>query len=211
MNHGLARLHELPLSLRLIGEIHAELLRGPPRRARDTRRVPPHQNWIGPKRCLPETGHVRPATGTRDEGGPLCARAVPLHRARATASDPRRPRPRPVREHPPIPRRQRTGRAPTDHLSARSWRRATGPAPVPELLPEATPRRVLRPPHGRPHQRRLEGWLRFFLRGVAETAREAADTAERISSCAKTIGLSFLPRQGQMASSCSRCYSSARS
>ena len=49
MNHGLARLHELPLSLRLIGEIHAELLRG----GRGERATPGEfrrtQNWIGPK------------------------------------------------------------------------------------------------------------------------------------------------------------------
>ena len=51
MNHGLKRLGELPLSLRLIRETHAELLRG----ARGGQRDPGHfrniQNWIGPRGC----------------------------------------------------------------------------------------------------------------------------------------------------------------
>jgi Fic family protein len=48
MNHGLSRLDELPLSLRLIREIHAELLRG----GRGSQATPGEfrrtQNWIGP-------------------------------------------------------------------------------------------------------------------------------------------------------------------
>jgi len=48
MNHGLERLEELPLSLRLIREIHAELLRG----GRGGRATPGEfrttQKWIGP-------------------------------------------------------------------------------------------------------------------------------------------------------------------
>ena len=48
MNYGLQRLDELPLSLRLIREIHAELLRD----GRGARATPGEfrttQNWIGP-------------------------------------------------------------------------------------------------------------------------------------------------------------------
>lgn len=48
MNHGLARLRELPVSVRLIREIHEELLRG----VRGSRLTPGElrrsQNWIGP-------------------------------------------------------------------------------------------------------------------------------------------------------------------
>ena len=51
MNHGLARLNELPLSLRLIREIHAELLRDG-RGSRFEAGVFRHsQNWIGPQGC----------------------------------------------------------------------------------------------------------------------------------------------------------------
>lgn len=51
MNHGLGRLSELPLSLRLIREIHAQLLegvRGGERAPGEFRRT---QNWIGPAGC----------------------------------------------------------------------------------------------------------------------------------------------------------------
>ena len=48
MNYGLQRLDSLPLSLRLLREIHAELLQG----VRGTEKQPGEfrtsQNWIGP-------------------------------------------------------------------------------------------------------------------------------------------------------------------
>ena len=51
MNYGLKRINELPLSLRLIKEIHAELTQG----VRGWDRTPGNfrktQNWIGPKGC----------------------------------------------------------------------------------------------------------------------------------------------------------------
>jgi len=61
MNHGLARLAELPVSVRLIREIHEHLLRG----VRGTRFTPGElrrsQNWIGPGGCaLNEATFVPP-------------------------------------------------------------------------------------------------------------------------------------------------------
>ena len=61
MNEGLARLEELPVSLRLIREIHAVLLEG----ARGSERSPGEfrssQNWIGPPGCtLAEATYVSP-------------------------------------------------------------------------------------------------------------------------------------------------------
>lgn len=61
MNYGLNRLVELPLSVRLIREIHAELMRG----ARGGRLTPGElrttQNWIGPGGCsLREASFVPP-------------------------------------------------------------------------------------------------------------------------------------------------------
>ncbi len=51
MNHGLGRLSEMPLSIRLIREIHAKLLEG----ARGSHLTPGElrttQNWIGPAGC----------------------------------------------------------------------------------------------------------------------------------------------------------------
>ena len=64
MNHGLARLPDLPVSLRLIREIHAELLRG----VRGSHLTPGElrtsQNWIGPSGCtLHEAVYVPPPPG----------------------------------------------------------------------------------------------------------------------------------------------------
>src|SRR5690606_18257367 len=61
MNLGLARLRELPVSVRLVREIHAELLRG----VRGGRLAPGElrrtQNWIGPGGCtLAEATFVPP-------------------------------------------------------------------------------------------------------------------------------------------------------
>jgi Fic family protein len=61
MNHGLKRLAELPVSVRLIKEIHAELMRG----VRGGRLAPGElrtsQNWIGPGGCtLAEATFVPP-------------------------------------------------------------------------------------------------------------------------------------------------------
>jgi len=61
MNHGLARLSVLPVSVRLIREIHAKLLRG----VRGSRLTPGElrrsQNWIGPAGCsLAEATFVPP-------------------------------------------------------------------------------------------------------------------------------------------------------
>ena len=51
MNYGLARLHELPLSVRLIREIHAELLRGVRGALLTPGELRRSQNWIGPSGC----------------------------------------------------------------------------------------------------------------------------------------------------------------
>jgi Fic family protein len=51
MNHGLARLADLPLSLRLIREIHAELLRDGRGSRFETGVFRHTQNWIGPSGC----------------------------------------------------------------------------------------------------------------------------------------------------------------
>ncbi len=51
MNKGLDRLKELPLSLRLIQELHAELLKEVRGRHRTPGEFRREQNWIGPKGC----------------------------------------------------------------------------------------------------------------------------------------------------------------
>jgi Fic family protein len=51
MNHGLARLNDLPLCLRLIKEIHERLLRGTRGGEKSPGEFRRTQNWIGPRGC----------------------------------------------------------------------------------------------------------------------------------------------------------------
>lgn len=61
MNHGLARLRELPVSVRLIREIHGELLRGVRGQHLTPGEIRTSQNWIGPGGCsLREATFVPP-------------------------------------------------------------------------------------------------------------------------------------------------------
>ena len=51
MDHGLSRLKDLPVSLRLIREIHAELMQGVRGAEKDPGEFRRSQNWIGPGGC----------------------------------------------------------------------------------------------------------------------------------------------------------------
>jgi len=180
MNHGLARLHSLPLSLRLLREIHGELLRD----GRGARRTPGEfrtsQNWIGPSGATlqqatfvpPPVPEMRAALHDferflqRDERQPVLVEAALAHAQFETI-------------HPFLDGNGRVGRLLITFLLVH--------------------RGVLRAPllylshylklHRTEYYDRLtnvrargdwEGWLRFFLEGVATTAAEAAETAERI-------------------------------
>jgi Fic family protein len=64
MNHGLGRLAELPVSLRLVREIHARLLHGVRGGERTPGEFRTSQNWIGPAGCtLTEATFVPPPPG----------------------------------------------------------------------------------------------------------------------------------------------------
>lgn len=180
MNHGLERLEELPLSLRLIREIHAELLRdgrGSHATPGEFRRT---QNWIGPRGASirqatfvpPPVPEMIQALGDfekylhSEHESALLIRAGLAHAQFETI-------------HPFLDGNGRVGRLLITFL----------------LVHE----RALRAPllylsyyfklHRAEYYDRLmavrlrgdwEGWLRFFLRGVAETAEQATDTAEHI-------------------------------
>lgn len=180
MNFGLSRLDTLPISLRLIREIHRELLhdgRGAAATPGEFRRT---QNWIAPEGAtLSQATFVPPAVPDMHEA--LDDFEKFLH------SDHRLP---PLLEvglahaqfetiHPFLDGNGRVGRL-----------------MITLLLVE---RGVLRQPllylshyfklHRTEYYDRLmairrngdwEGWMRFFLRGVIETATEATSTAERI-------------------------------
>ena len=138
MNHGLARLAELPVSVRLIREIHAELMQG----VRGGRLQP------GRAALAARTGSARPAARW-----PLrrsCRRRITkchealgdlenfLHRdGRPAAAGEDRAGACAVRDHPPVPRRQRARRAAADHVPADRARRAAQAGAVPVALLQA--------------------------------------------------------------------------
>lgn len=180
MNHGLVRLDELPVSVRLIREIHAELMQG----VRGGRLTPGElrtsQNWIGPAGCtlatasfVPPPQHEVPnALGqlenflhAQDDLPPLVKIAL-AHVQFETI-------------HPFLDGNGRVGRLLITFL--------------------LTERQVLHKPvlylshyfkrHRQDYYDHLqsvrdrgdwEAWLAFFLRGVVEVADEATETARRI-------------------------------
>lgn len=179
MNYGLARLHTLPLSLRLVREVHAELLtsvRGAERQPGEFRKS---QNWIGPAGAsLSDATFVPPAPRDMldaldnfekflhvDHFPPL------VHAALAHAQF--------ETIHPFLDGNGRVGRLLTTFMLVEA---------------DALRRPLLYLSHYLVRHRaeyydRLtaireagdwEGWVHFFLRGVAVTADEATTTAGAI-------------------------------
>jgi Fic family protein len=180
MNFGLDRIKTLPLSLRLIREIHTELLRD----ARDSKATPGEfrrtQNWIGPQGAsLKQATFVPPPVSEmkkalHDFEGFLHAESryptlieVGLAHAQFETI------------HPFLDGNGRVGRLLNTFLLVH--------------------RGILRQPllylsyyfklHRTEYYDRLmavrssgdwEGWIQFFLRGVVQTAQEATETAERL-------------------------------
>ncbi len=179
MNYGLRRLDELPLSLRLIREIHSELLEG----VRGAHRTPGEfrssQNWIGPAGATLETATFVPPSVPEmhqaldkfekflhDDSLPVLIQTGLAHAQFETI-------------HPFLDGNGRVGRLLITLLLCQ--------------------RKVLHQPllylshylkgHRAEYYDRLtairndgnwEGWLKFFLRGVAEVSGEANKTARRI-------------------------------
>lgn len=180
MNYGLARLDSLPLSLRLIREIHGELLQG----GRGSHATPGEfrstQNWIGPAGATlrsasfvpPPVPEMRDALGHFEKflhSGQERPALLDVGLAHAQFES----------IHPFLDGNGRVGRLLITFLLVH--------------------RNVLRRPmlylsyffklHRTEYYDRLtairrrgdwEGWMRFFLQGVVVTANEAVDTAERI-------------------------------
>ena len=180
MKHGLARLADLPVSVRLIREIHCELLKG----VRGSRLTPGElrrsQNWIGPGGCtLAEATFVPPPPAEvpitlgaletflhQQDDLPLLVKIGLAHAQFETI-------------HPFLDGNGRVGRLLITFLLCE---RAALQKPV-LYLSHYFKR------HRQEYYERLqavrdsgdfEAWLAFFLRGVAEVSVEAADTARRI-------------------------------
>jgi Fic family protein len=181
MNHGLERLKELPVSVRLIREIHERLLRG----VRGANLTPgdlrTSQNWIGPAGCTLNTatfvpppphevatalGHLERFLHDEDIDLPLLIRIGLAHAQFETI-------------HPFLDGNGRTGRLLITFLLCENG--------------------VLRKPvlylshFFKKHRQRYydllqgtrdagdwEAWISFFLEGVREVSNEAAETARRV-------------------------------
>lgn len=180
MNHGLGRLQQLPVSTRLIREIHAELLRG----VRGSRLTPGElrrsQNWIGPAGAslatatfvppppdeLPQAlGDLETFLHDRDDL-PLLVKIGLAHAQFETI-------------HPFLDGNGRIGRLLITFLLCE---RGALHKPVLYLS------HYLKQ-HRQEYYDRLqavrdsgdwEGWLEFFLRGVTEVSAQAAETARRV-------------------------------
>ena len=180
MNHGLERLNDLPVSVRLIREIHAELLKG----VRGSHLTPGElrrtQNWIGPAGAplasatfVPPPPEVVPDAMTdlerflhEPDDTPLLIKIGLAHAQFETI-------------HPFLDGNGRVGRLLITFLLCE---RGALHKPVLYLS------HYLRA-HRQEYYDRLqairdsgawEHWLEFFLRGVTEVSMQAADTARRI-------------------------------
>ena len=180
LNHGIDRLKELPLSLRLICEIHGRLMEGTRGQDRNPGEFRRSQNWIGPQGCNLTTARFVPPA-PEDMKGALADWELFLHDGR------------------PMPIMVKVGLAHAQFETIHPFLDGNGRVGrllVTFLLCE---REVLvRPLLYLSHYFKLnrleyydrlqavrdkgdwEGWLKFFLRGVAIVADEAATVARRI-------------------------------
>lgn len=180
MNYGLKRLESLPLSLRLIREIHKELLEDGRGSSATPGEFRTSQNWIGPAGANPKQAtFVPPPVPEMKEA--LHSFELFLHRDSeySTLIEVGLAHAQFETIHPFLDGNGRVGRLLNTFLLVH--------------------RGILRAPllylsyyfklHRTEYYDRLmavrrkgdwEGWLRFFLRGIVQTAREATDTAERI-------------------------------
>ena len=179
MNYGLERLGSLPLSLRLIREIHAELLRGVRGEERNPGEFRTMQNWIGtPNSPIsratfvpPPVAEMHSALGDlerflHDETLPALVHSAVAHAQFETI-------------HPFIDGNGRVGRLLITFLLVH---RAVLHRPLLYLS-------LYLKRHRTEYYDRLmairrdgdwEGWVRFFLTGVGEAAREATENARSI-------------------------------
>ena len=180
MKHGLARLADLPVSVRLIREIHERLLQG----VRGSRLTPGElrrsQNWIGPAgSTLSDASFIPPppdavpaALGDletflhRQDDIPLLVRIGLAHAQFETI-------------HPFLDGNGRVGRLLITFLLCEG---AALNKPVLYLSHYFKRHRQAYYDHlqGVREEGNWEGWLAFFLKGVAEVSQEAAETARRI-------------------------------
>ena len=180
MNHGIERLQELPVSVRLIREIHERLLRGVRGSALTPGELRRSQNWIGPGGCsladasfVPPPPHeVAAALGSleqflhTDDDLPLLMKIGLAHAQFETI-------------HPFLDGNGRVGRLLITFLLCE---KGVLQKPVLYLSYYFKKRRQLYYEwlQATRDTGDWEGWLGFFLQGVAEVSAQATETARRI-------------------------------
>lgn len=183
MNYGLKRLKSLPLSLRLLREIHVELLRGVRGGERESGEFRKSQNWIGPPGCtLKDATFVPPPPDVmldalanlekflHDERVdlPVLVKCGIVHAQFETI-------------HPFIDGNGRVGRLLITFLLCEQEILCR-----PLLYLSYYLKRNRTEYYDRLQNIRdkgdWEGWLKFFLRGVWEVSRQATETARAITT-----------------------------
>jgi Fic family protein len=180
MNQGLKRLDTLPLSLRLIREIHSQLLKG----VRGANRTPGEfrrsQNWIGPANCTLTTATFVPP--------PVHEMQSALNNLEKFLHD--------EKTHPAL---IHCGLAHAQFETIHPFLDGNGRVGRLLITFLLCQRGILKFPllylshylkfHRAEYYDRLmairndgnwEGWLKFFLKGVGEVSRSATDTARKI-------------------------------
>lgn len=197
MNYGLKRLESLPLSVRLLCEIHAELLKG----TRGSDRNPGHlrqsQNWIGPHGCdLSEATFIPPPPHEaklamydlerylhKNTLTPVLIKCGIVHSQFETI-------------HPFLDGNGRMGRLLITFLLCQQ-----GVLSRPLLYLSYYFKQHRQEYYDRLQSVRLnddwEGWLKFFLRGVGEVSQQATDTARKILAL-QDEHRRLIQRDGQM-------------
>jgi len=180
MNHGLTRLEELPVSLRLVREIHARVLDASRGSEKSPGEFRTSQNWIGASSSILNTAKFIPP---------------PPHEMREALGDLEKF----IHDEEPMPALIRVGLAHAQFETIHPFLDGNGRVGrllITFLLCEqrALKRPLLYLSHYFKANRdayydRLqavrddgdwESWLKFFLRGVAEVAQEATETARAI-------------------------------
>lgn len=181
MNHGLARLSELPLSLRLLREIHAELMRGVRGGDKAPGEFRTSQNWIGgngstlrtatfipppPHEVMNTMGQLERFLHEERDRVPLLVRCALAHAQFETI-------------HPFLDGNGRVGRLLVTLMLCEDGA-LSRPLLYLSLYLKARRAEYYDRLTAIRHQGHWEAWIGFFLRGVSLTARAATQTAQNI-------------------------------
>ncbi len=181
LEYGIERLENLPISLRLLRELHARLMEGVRGGHASLGEFRRSQNWIGPPGCAPENAtYVPPPPAEMMEA--LAALEAFLHdRSLPTLVTAGLTHYQFEAIHPFLDGNGRVGRL---LISLLLIDRGVLPAPLLYLSAffEATRREYYDRLRGVSESGEWEGWLEYFLNGVARQSEDAVGRAGRINA-----------------------------